>query len=44
VSSDLIGVARCPVLVVPPGVASARREGSATPTTYPSVVASGVAR
>lgn len=43
VSSGLIGVARRPVLVVPPGVVSARREGPATPTVYPSVVGAGVA-
>lgn len=43
VSSDLIGVARCPVLVVPRGVASARNEGSEVPTAHPDVVGSGVA-
>jgi len=44
VSAGLIGVARCPILVVPPGVVSARRERAATPTAHPSVIGAGAAR
>jgi nucleotide-binding universal stress UspA family protein len=43
VSADLIGVARCPVLVVPPGVASAIGEGPTTSAEFSSV-GSGEAR
>jgi nucleotide-binding universal stress UspA family protein len=44
VSADVISVARCPVLVVPPAAASASGEIPTVSATVPSVLSSGVTR